>query len=161
MRPLQLNLLFVIGAATAQPYTAAQHQLNHIPPRDFEDSISSFPAVLILFCQTSQASCNRLERNLANAAVKLAAERSAASIHMVDTSEWGGEALRLRYGADQKGHERGCPESEVQVQHGGAGPTETGEEGPDGADREDASGAALPTVLEVDCSTPKSKCLDI
>ena len=98
-----LDLLCVIGAATAQPYTAAQHQLNHIPPRDFEDSISSFPAVLILFCQTSQASCNRLERNLANAAVKLAAERSAASIHMVDTSEWGGEALRLRYGADQKG----------------------------------------------------------
>ena len=107
MQPL--HYLFVIGAATAQPYTAAQHQLNHIPPRDFEDSISSFPAVLILFCQTSQASCNRLERNLANAAVKLAAERSAASIHMVDTSEWGGEALRLLDEGTPDGKELAVP----------------------------------------------------
>ena len=77
----------------------SQHQaLQHISPPQFETQLAPIKLALVLFCQASQGSCGRLERVLAEAATKLAAERSTAAVHMVDTSEWGGEELRKRYG---------------------------------------------------------------
>ena len=82
------SLLLVLG----------QLQLKRIPPNDFEHQLTAAPLTLVLFCQASQGTCSQLEQQLAEVAAKLAAERSPASVHMVDTSEWGGEALRMQYG---------------------------------------------------------------
>ena len=79
--------------------TAAQHlALQHVPPTHFEPHLAPIKLALVLFCQVSQASCGRLEKNLAEAATRLAAERSTVAVMMVDTGEWGGEELRKRYG---------------------------------------------------------------
>ena len=82
------------------PLVAAQLQLKRITPvESFEHQISiSPPLTAVLFCQSSTAACRWLEERLASVAAALAAERTHAGLQMVDTAEWGGESLRLRYG---------------------------------------------------------------
>jgi hypothetical protein len=94
-----LMLPAVAAAASPQVYEPPPLQLKRVPPNEFRAEIDPLALTLVLFCQASEIQCERLEQQLAGVAVRLAAERSPALLHMVDTTEWGGEALRLQYGA--------------------------------------------------------------
>ena len=94
-RSFRAATLFLLAACSQ-----AQLQLKRIPPAEFEHQLTSAPqTTLVLFCSVSTGPCRWHEQKLATIAAYLAAERADATVHMVDTAEWGGEAVRQQYGA--------------------------------------------------------------
>lgn len=91
-----------VGVARAQRPSETSSlnplQLKHISPAEFERVRamweSSQQVVLLLLCKASQGLCGSMEKQLAVAAARLAAERLPATVQMVDTSDLGGERLR-------------------------------------------------------------------
>ena len=97
MFPAPVLLLLLLGWSAKT--CAAPSLLKRIVPAEFERQLSaSAPTMLVLFCPASVGLCKWVEKQLAGVAVQLAAERADVTVAMVDTAEWGGEALRLQYG---------------------------------------------------------------
>ena len=93
---LSFRVLILLLAACSH----AQLQLKRISPAEFEHQLRSAPqTTLVLFCSASTGPCRWQEQKLASVAALLASERAQATVQMVDTAEWGGEALRKQYGA--------------------------------------------------------------
>ena len=94
MSRLLQALLHVFAFASAAPSL-----LKTISPTSFDRQLAaSAPITLVLFCARSIGRCKWAEKQLAGVAAQLAADRAEVTIVMVDTAEWGGEALRLQYG---------------------------------------------------------------